>query len=43
MIDEFSMGYSMIVWWFVLFRMNKPKLKGKTSSIDILLILEIFY
>jgi dihydroceramidase len=43
MIDELSMVYSMIVWWFVLFRMNKLKLKNKTSSIDILLIFGIFY
>ena len=43
MVDELSMVYSMIVWWFVLFRMNKFKLKNKVSHIDILIIFGIFY
>ena len=43
MMDELSMVYTMIVWWFILFQMNKFKLKNQTSSIDIFVIFGIFY
>ena len=43
MSDELPMVYSMIVWWFILFRMNKYKLESKTSPFDILLLFGIFY
>ena len=43
MADELPMIYSMIVWWFILFRMNKYKLHDKTSLMDILILFGIFY
>ena len=43
MADELPMVYSMIIWWFILFRMNKPTLKSHVSPIDILIIFGIFY
>jgi dihydroceramidase len=44
MADELPMVYSMIIWWFILFRMNKLKLKNnKIYSIDILILFGIFY
>jgi dihydroceramidase len=43
MVDELSMVYTMIVWWFILFRMNEVKTKSKMFSIDMLLIAGIFY
>jgi dihydroceramidase len=43
MSDELPMVYSMIVWWFILFRMNKYKLESQTSPFDILLFFGIFY
>ncbi|CAF2824174.1 unnamed protein product [Rotaria sp. Silwood2] len=44
MADELPMVYLMIVWWFILFRMNEFKqLKTKTFATDKLLIFGIFY
>ncbi|CAF5215661.1 unnamed protein product [Rotaria magnacalcarata] len=44
MADELPMVYSMIIWWFILIRMNEFKqLKSKISSIDISIIFGIFY
>ena len=44
MADELPMVYSMIIWWFILFRMNEVKpTMNKLFSMDILLIFGIFY
>jgi dihydroceramidase len=43
MSDELPMVYTMIVWLFILFRMNKYKLESKLSPFDILLLFGIFY
>ncbi|CAF0869529.1 unnamed protein product [Adineta steineri] len=43
MADELPMVYSMIVWWFILFRMNKVKLASRISPTDILILCGIFY
>jgi len=44
MTDELPMVYSMIVWWFILFRMHQfNKLKSKVFPFDILLVFGIFY
>ncbi|CAF4557338.1 unnamed protein product, partial [Rotaria socialis] len=44
MADELPMVYSMIIWWFILIKMNELRqLKSKTSSIDISIIFGIFY
>ena len=44
MADELPMVYSMIIWWFLLFRMNEfePTI-NKLFFMDILVILGIFY
>jgi dihydroceramidase len=44
MADELPMVYSMIIWWFILFRMNEFKqIKSKLFAIDILIVFGIFY
>jgi dihydroceramidase len=43
MADELPMVYSMIVWWFILFRMNKFKFESRLSPIDVLILFGIFY
>ncbi len=44
MTDELPMVYSMIVWWFILFRMDSlSKLKTKISSLDVFILFGIFY
>ena len=43
MADELPMVYSMIVWWFILFRMNKSTLTSTISPIDILVLFGVFY
>jgi len=44
MADELPMVYSMIIWWFILFRMNEFKqTKSKMFAIDILVVFGIFY
>jgi len=43
MADELPMVYSMIIWWYVLFRMNKFGLKNKFLTIDILILCGIVY
>ncbi len=43
MADELPMVYSMIIWWFILFQMNKFKLNNQIISFDIFIILGIFY
>lgn len=44
MADELPMVYSMIVWWFILFRMDEFKtIKNKMFAIDISIIFGIFY
>lgn len=43
MADELPMVYSMIVWWFILFRMNKYHLAGALSPVDVLILFGIFY
>ena len=44
MADELPMVYSMIIWWFILFRMNDFKpIKNKLFGIDLSIIFGIFY
>jgi dihydroceramidase len=44
MADELPMVYSMIVWWFILFRMNEFKqIKRIIFAIDISFVFGIFY
>jgi dihydroceramidase len=44
MADELPMVYSMIVWWFILIRMNEFKqIKNKIFAIDTLAVFGIFY
>src|SRR5262249_39845188 len=44
MADELPMVYSMIVWWFILYRMDSlKKLKNHISPLDVLLLFGIFY
>ncbi|CAF1226107.1 unnamed protein product [Didymodactylos carnosus] len=44
MTDELPMVYSMIIWWFILFRMDKLEhLKSKKTVINISLVFGIFY
>jgi dihydroceramidase len=44
MADELPMVYSMIIWWFILFRMNEFKqIKSKLFAMDILVVFGIFY
>ncbi|CAF1344953.1 unnamed protein product [Rotaria sordida] len=44
MADELPMVYCMIIWWFILFRMNKfNKLKDKIYAFDLAIVFGIFY
>jgi len=43
MADELPMVYSMIIWWYILFRMNKFRLKNRFLTIDILILCGIVY
>ncbi|CAF1271594.1 unnamed protein product [Rotaria sp. Silwood1] len=44
MADELPMVYSMIIWWFLLIRLNEFKqIKNKIFSIDMLILFGIFY
>ena len=44
MADELPMVYSMIIWWFILFRMNEfTPINKKLFGIDLLLVFGIFY
>ncbi|UJR16861.1 hypothetical protein I4U23_003759 [Adineta vaga] len=44
MADELPMVYSMIVWWFVLFRMNDCKqMKNIIFAIDLSVLFGLFY
>jgi dihydroceramidase len=44
MADELPMVYSMIIWWFILYRMDKfKKLNNKLFLFDILILFGIFY
>ncbi|CAF0980254.1 unnamed protein product [Adineta ricciae] len=44
MADELPMVYSMIIWWFILFRMNKHHLASQhISPIDVLIVFGIAY
>ena len=45
MADELPMVYSMIVWWFILFRMDnfKKNLTDQISPLDVFLFFGIFY
>ncbi|CAF1613322.1 unnamed protein product [Adineta ricciae] len=44
MFDELPMVYSMIVWWFILFRMNDSKtIKSIIFAIDLSVLFGVFY
>ncbi|CAF3387422.1 unnamed protein product [Rotaria socialis] len=44
MADELSMVYSMIIWWFILFRMDKfNKIRNKMYRLDLGIVFAIFY
>ncbi|CAF5040323.1 unnamed protein product [Rotaria magnacalcarata] len=44
MADELSMIYSMIIWWFILFRMDKfNKIRNKMYRLDLGIVFAIFY
>ncbi|CAF1539508.1 unnamed protein product [Rotaria magnacalcarata] len=44
MADELPMVYSMIIWWFILFRMDQfNKLTNKIYAFDLAIVFGIFY
>ena len=44
MADELPMVYSMIVWWFILFKMNEfQKINNEIFAIDMSVLFGIFY